>query len=119
MSQKEVKELIARAKAIGWECLGQVSNSHYRLRWPETGYMQTVPCSPSDPRNLANTEAEMARVSGPLRSKPGPGRSKAERARRRRRPVPVWVPKLDTSAPERPEWHEQLREWSRKAGLAE
>ncbi|WP_043598932.1 type II toxin-antitoxin system HicA family toxin [Nocardia otitidiscaviarum] len=107
-SQKEARELIARAQAVGWEYLGRSGSCHHRLRWPPTGQVLTVPSSPSFP--LFNAESDLARISGPLRPKPGKGRSKAERAaarKRRENRRPSVAPPADASAPA-PTWQDQL-----------
>lgn len=85
MNNKEVKDLLTRAKTIGWEPWGRTRSGGYRMRWPATGTIVTVPAVPGEWRALANVEAEMKRTSGPLRPKPGPGRRKAARTQARRR----------------------------------
>ncbi len=66
MSKKEMKDLIKRAEAIGWECLGITGGNHQRVRWPATGEVFTLGTTPSSPSAIRNAEADLARISGPL-----------------------------------------------------
>lgn len=106
-SPKEVRELLKLAQKAGWEYLGLSGGLHHRIRWPKTGQVLTVPSSPSFP--LINTEGDIARISGPLRPRPGTGRTKAERAAARRRKAAVRVkPKPIDAPPVPPGWRDQL-----------
>jgi hypothetical protein len=109
-SQKDVRDLLQLAKKAGWAYLGFDGNSHHRIRWPKTGRIVSVPSTPGGGRrSLENTEARIARESGPIRPKPGAGRSKAERVadRKRRQSLRVRVKPVDTQ-PEPPGWRDQL-----------
>lgn len=107
-SAKEAKALLRLARRAGWEYLGLTGNNHYRIRWPKTGQVLTVPMTPSSP--LRNAEADIARISGPLRPKPGRGRSKRERAaaRKRRSTAVARVKPVARTRPESLDWRDQL-----------
>lgn len=115
---KEAKEFIARAQRAGWELLDGKAAGHYRMRWPATGNVVTVPHAPSEIRGLANKEAEMVRITGvALRTKPGPGRTKTQRAQdRRRREARARGPRKSSPVqfgpPLLPGWQQQLQDWS-------
>jgi hypothetical protein len=106
-SPKEARDLIRLAQKAGWEYLGLSGGQHHRIRWPKTGQVLTVPSSPSFP--LMNSEADIARISGPLRPKPGTGRPKAERAAARRRKAAARVHVAPVGArTSKPGWRDQL-----------
>jgi hypothetical protein len=107
-SAKEARDLIRLAQKAGWEYLGLSGGMHHRIRWPKTGQVLTVPSSPSFP--LMNSEADIAKISGPLRPKPGTGRTKAERiaARKRKQTVRVRVKPVGAQT-DKPDWRTQLQ----------
>ncbi|WP_043654429.1 hypothetical protein [Nocardia thailandica] len=111
-SQKDVKDLLARAQATGWEYLGFDGRSHHQIRWPATGRILRIVGTPSGGRrSLENTEANIVRVSGvPLRPVPGPGRTKAQRRadQRRRESRTVTITGPAAVVDDRPDWREQL-----------
>lgn len=114
MSRKEVQQLIKRAEAAGWEYLGFTGGDHHRLRWPASGDVITMSATPGH-RATAKAEADLARISGPLREKPGPGRSKAERAAARRRTAENAVrttraTPAKRAKPRPPEWKRKLQQ---------
>ena len=69
-SKKDIEALIRQAETIGWKYHGKGHSRHHRLSWPETGQKVFIAATPSDPHALRNAEADMARISGPLRLKP-------------------------------------------------
>lgn len=114
VSRKEIQQLIKRAEAAGWEYLGFTGGDHHRVRWPATGDVITMSATPGH-RATAKAEADLARISGPLREKPGPGRSKAERAAARRRAAENTARTPRPTSRQRvkarpPEWKEKLQQ---------
>ena len=85
-TSNDLRDLLARGAALGWQYRRR-STSHILAIWPPTGESLILPSSASDWRSLKNSESDMARISGPLRSKPGNGKSVAERAEARRRDI--------------------------------
>lgn len=110
-SSRDVRELLDRATAAGWEYVGRSGSGHHRMRWPHTGQVVTVASTPG-PRSLPNSEADMAAISGPLRPRPGPGRTKAQRAADRRRASMTRRPVAAVAAPARPDWQAALADWA-------
>jgi hypothetical protein len=113
MTKKDVSELIARAQAKGWEYLGRSKSNHHRIRWPQTGQVLTLPSTPGR-SSVANAESDIARISGPLRDKPGPGRTKAARAADRRRPTPVALNQARPQPGTNVLTEQKLPEWKQK-----
>lgn len=57
---KEVRQLLRKAKKQGWDVSKRKSN-HLLLESPD-GATVMVPCSPSDWRSMKNCEAELKRA---------------------------------------------------------
>lgn len=108
-SVKDVRELLERAQAAGWEYLGITGHKHHRLRWPATEQVLSVSSTPG-PSAVLRAEDDLARISGPLRDKPGPGRTKAQRAEDRRRRENRHPQLVAAEArPALPDWKDKLR----------
>ncbi|WP_157115062.1 hypothetical protein [Nocardia niwae] len=108
-SQKDVRELLNRAKRAGWIYLGFDGGSHHKIQWPATGRIRRIPATPGGGRrSLENAEADLARDSGPLRAKPGTGRTKTERAAARQRRRNVRYTVKPVGAAPLPDWRDKL-----------
>ena len=76
---KEVRELVARAKRHGWVDAGYTGKGHRRLVWPATGEAVVMASTPSEPSGLKWALRDLERVGGPLGESRGRGRSKDQR----------------------------------------
>lgn len=76
---KEVRELIARAKRHGWIDDGYTGKGHRRLVWPATGEAVVMASTPSEPSGLKWALRDLERIGGPLGASRGRGRSKEQR----------------------------------------
>ena len=65
---KEVRELIARAKRHGWIDDGYTGKGHRRLVWPATGEAVVMASTPSEPSGLKWALRDLERIGGPLGS---------------------------------------------------
>ncbi|MBF6333525.1 hypothetical protein [Nocardia transvalensis] len=121
-SAKDVKDLLTRARARGWVHLGLDGRGHHRLRWPDSGEELSIAATPRQATTLANDEARLTRISGPLRPKPGAGQSKSARAARRRRALDQQSQarsrrgrqqrkRTPPQPPEPAEWQQRLQAW--------
>lgn len=112
MTNKDVKQLLARAQAKGWQYAGVNGRDHYELIWPATGQTCTIPSTPNA-TSLRNTEHWLATISGPLTDPPGPGRTREERRADTDRRKRIKRQRIKPcGAPELPDWRQQLQSWS-------
>lgn len=72
--QPDVRELVDWATAHGFEHRGQDSRGHEQLRHRATGRIVAVASTPGEYRSLANSWANVERISGHKRPRPNAGK---------------------------------------------
>ncbi len=62
--RKEIKELMALAKKLGWEHVRMTGTGHYMVKHPVTGVVTTIPSTPNGgKRGLKNAKQDLERWS--------------------------------------------------------
>jgi predicted RNA binding protein YcfA (HicA-like mRNA interferase family) len=60
--RKEIKEIMALAKRLGWVHVRMTSDGHYLVRHPVTGARTTIPSTPNGgKRGLKNCKQDLIR----------------------------------------------------------
>jgi len=63
MVDKQMRQMIERARKAGYVYLGLRNNGHPHLRW-EDGTTVTIPATPSDTRGIRNAVSQLERTAG-------------------------------------------------------
>jgi hypothetical protein len=74
-----LRDLLDQAEKLGFTAVGRAGNGHVRLRNAATGDHYSAAFSPSDPRTLQNTLAQLERLSGRKLPRPNSGKHRYRR----------------------------------------